>query len=637
MSHSSSLIEADIHAYLQQHENKDLLRLLTCGSVDDGKSTLIGRLLFDSQLVYEDHLAALHRDSERLGNAGDALDLALLVDGLASEREQGITIDVAYRYFSTDKRKFIIADTPGHEQYTRNMATGASTAQLAIVMVDARKGVLAQTRRHSFICSLLGIRNIVVAINKMDLVNYDADVFEQIKADYERVTAGLNLANVFFVPVSALNGDNVVNASHEMPWYQGQSLLEILETVKVHGQENLTELRFPVQYVNRPNIDFRGYCGTLASGVLRPGDEVTVLPSGVSSKVKAIHVYEGEIPVAYPGDAITVTLEDEVDISRGDTLVHSHAVPTTGQHFNAHLVWLHENALVPGREYLIKLGTRTTQAVVRKVHEEININELTRQAVEPGQGLALNAIGRCELEAVEPLILEPYQDHPATGAFVLIDRLSNLTVAAGMVEERISREATHVRWHEHTVTAAQRAALKQQKPCLLWFTGLSGSGKSTLANALDVALTERGYHTYLLDGDNVRHGLCRDLGFSEKDREENIRRVGEVSRLFTDAGLIVLSAFISPFASDRDAVRRLFPEGEFIEVFVDTPLEVCEARDPKGLYQKARAGEIRDFTGIDSPYEAPQKPQIHLTTEGQSITDNVQALLEYLREHGITA
>jgi len=631
MSHSSSLIEADIHAYLQQHENKDLLRLLTCGSVDDGKSTLIGRLLFDSQLVYEDHLAALHRDSERLGNAGDALDLALLVDGLASEREQGITIDVAYRYFSTDKRKFIIADTPGHEQYTRNMATGASTAQLAIVMVDARKGVLAQTRRHSFICSLLGIRNIVVAINKMDLVNFDAAVFEQIKADYEHVTAGLNLANVFFVPVSALNGDNVVNPSDNMPWYKGQSLLQILETVEVHGDEDLTELRFPVQYVNRPNIDFRGYCGTLASGVLRPGDEVTVLPSGVSSKVKAIHVYEGEIPVAYPGDAITVTLEDEVDISRGDTLVHSHALPNTGQHFNAHLVWLHENAMVPGREYLIKLGTRTTQVVVRKVHEEININELTRQAVEPGQGLALNAIGRCELEAVEPLILEPYQDHPATGAFVLIDRLSNLTVAAGMVAERISLEATNVRWHEHTVNAAQRAALKQQKPCLLWFTGLSGSGKSTLANALDVALTERGYHTYLLDGDNVRHGLCNDLSFSEQDREENIRRVGEVSRLFTDAGLIVLSAFISPFASDRDTVRRLFPEGEFIEVFVDTPLEVCEERDPKGLYQKARAGEVRGFTGVDAPYQAPKKPEIHLNTAKQSVAGCVAAVLEYLQ------
>lgn len=631
MSHSSALIEADIHAYLQQHENKDLLRLLTCGSVDDGKSTLIGRLLFDSQLVYEDHLAALHRDSERLGNAGEALDLALLVDGLASEREQGITIDVAYRYFSTDKRKFIIADTPGHEQYTRNMATGASTAQLAIVMVDARKGVLAQTRRHSFICSLLGIRNIVVAINKMDLVDYSESVFEAIKADYQRVANELNLANVFFVPVSALTGDNVVHASEKTPWYSGQSLLEILENVEVQGANNTADLRFPVQYVNRPNLDFRGYCGTLASGVLRPGDAVTVVPSGVSTKVKAIHVYEGEIPAAYAGDAITVTLEDEVDISRGDTLVHSQSLPPTGQHFNAHLVWLHETPMAPGREYLIKLGTRTTQAVVRKVHEELNINELTRQAVEPGHGLGLNAIGRCEIEAVEPLILEAYQEHPRTGAFVLIDRLTNLTVAAGMVEERISVEATHVRWHEHTVSAGERAALKQQKPCLLWFTGLSGSGKSTLANALDVALTERGYHTYLLDGDNVRHGLCSDLGFSTEHREENIRRVGEVSRLFTDAGLIVLSAFISPFASDRERVRCLFPEGEFVEVFVDTPLAECEARDPKGLYKKARAGEIRQFTGIDSPYEAPKKPEIHLNTAKQSVADCVAAVMEFLQ------
>lgn len=637
MSHSTSLIEADIHAYLQQHENKDLLRLLTCGSVDDGKSTLIGRLLYDSKLVYEDHLAALHRDNERVGNAGDALDLALLVDGLASEREQGITIDVAYRYFSTDKRKFIIADTPGHEQYTRNMATGASTAQLAIVMIDARKGVLAQTRRHSFICSLLGIRNIVVAINKMDLVEYSDRVFESIKQDYLRLAAELNLANVFFVPVSALHGDNVVNRSTAMPWYEGGSLLEVLETVELLDEENLADLRFPVQYVNRPNRDFRGYCGTLASGILRQGDAVTVLPSGVSSKVKGIHVYEGEITEAYAGDAITITLEDEIDISRGDTLVHSNAIPVTSQHFNAHLVWLHEAALVPGREYVIKLGTRSSQCVVRRVHEELNVNELTRQPLEPGQGLALNGIGRCEIEAVEPLICDLYQQYPRTGAFVLIDRFTNMTVAAGMVESAISVQATNIRWHEHTVSAQQRAALKHQKPCLLWFTGLSGSGKSTLANALDVALTERGYHTYLLDGDNVRHGLCKDLSFSVEDREENIRRIGEVSRLFTDAGLIVLSAFISPFASDREAVRRLFPDGDFIEVFVDTPLEVCEARDPKGLYKKARAGEISDFTGIDSPYEAPHKPQVHLTTEGQSITESVQALLEYLREHGITA
>lgn len=633
MSHVSTLLNDDILAYLHQHENKDLLRLLTCGSVDDGKSTLIGRLLYDSKTVFEDHLSALQADSDRIGNAGTELDLALLVDGLASEREQGITIDVAYRFFTTDKRKFIIADTPGHEQYTRNMATGASTANLAIVMVDARKGVLAQTRRHSFICHLLGIRHIVVAVNKMDLVNYSAEVFERIKHEYQQLAQQLGVDSVYYVPVSALQGDNVVQRSDNMPWYEGEALLQVLEEVEVHRDQNLAQVRFPVQYVNRPHSDFRGYCGSLASGMLHAGDEVMVLPSRVKSRIEGIHTYAGTVPTAYPGDAITLTLTDEVDIARGDVLVRADEAPLLGQRFTAHLVWLNEQALVPGREYAIKIGSRSSHCVVHQVVEEYDINTITAKAERDDEGLALNAIALCDIETVEPVLIESYQTHPGTGAFILIDRFTNMTVAAGMVQRAEARSTAqnNIVWHEHAVSRAQRAARKRQQPRLLWFTGLSGAGKSTLANAVEVALYERGMHTFLLDGDNVRHGLCGDLGFSATDRSENLRRVGEAAKLLVDAGLIVLSAFISPTQQDREALRALFPEGEFVEVFVDAPLGVCEERDPKGLYKKARAGDIKNFTGIDAPYEAPSKPHVYLNTAQQTVEECVAAVLDYLQ------
>ncbi|WP_110600360.1 sulfate adenylyltransferase subunit CysN [Salinicola lusitanus] len=629
MSHTSNLIADNISEYLKEHEQKDLLRFITCGSVDDGKSTLIGRLLHDSKMIYEDQLAAITQASKTSGTTGDKVDLALLVDGLQSEREQGITIDVAYRFFSTDKRKFIIADTPGHEQYTRNMATGASTASLAIILIDARYGIQTQTRRHSYICSLLGIRHLIVAINKMDLVDYSQTRYDEIVADYQRFSTNLNDANLHFVPISALEGDNVVNPSENMSWYAksgGEALLPLLERVDVKHDSNLEDLRFPVQYVNRPNLNFRGYCGTLAAGILRPGDVIRVLGSGKSSSVESLITYDGELEAAYPGQAITVTLKDEIDISRGDMLVtaDSKLEPTTA--FTADIVWMHDTPLEVGREYELKAGTSVVSGRVARIIHQTDVNTLERHQA---QNLPLNGIARCQIEVKQPLALDPYVRSPHSGNFIIIDRMTNVTVGAGMVVDTLS--ASNIVWHDMAVTKQRRAERNHQKPCIIWFTGLSGAGKSTSANALERQLFGMGYSTYLLDGDNVRHGLCGDLGFSDDHRQENIRRVGEVAKLMVDAGMIALVSFISPFQRDRDIVRDMVDSGEFIEVFVNTSLDVCEERDPKGLYRKARAGEIDDFTGISSPYEPPTNPDIVINAGELSIEEVAKTLISNLK------
>ncbi len=626
----------DIGAYLAAQEKKGLLRFITCGSVDDGKSTLIGRLLHDSKLIYEDQLAAVTRDSKKWGTTGEEADLALLVDGLQSEREQGITIDVAYRYFSTDRRKFIIADTPGHEQYTRNMATGASTAQLAIILVDARKGLQVQTRRHSYIVSLLGIRHIVLAVNKMDLVDYDREVFDAIVEDYGHFANKLDLPDVHYVPLSALKGDNVVEPTTRMDWYDGPSLLETLETVDIGNRQALAELRFPVQYVNRHSADFRGFCGTLASGALRPGDRVMALPSGRQSTIERIVTFDGELDQAVAGQAITLTLADEIDISRGDMLVDAQARPRVAEAFDARVVWMNDSPLLAGRQYDIKLATRSLAVTPELIQHRVDVNTLDHEHAED---LKLNEIGLVRFRCSQPVAFDSYRRNPSTGGFIIIDRISNLTVGAGMivrpVTDELADKARNVVWHEHRINRKQRALQKSQRPAVLWFTGLSGAGKSSVANALEQALFQRGHHSYLLDGDNVRHGLNRDLGFTDEDRVENIRRIGEVAKLMADSGLVVLSAFISPFRADRAMVRELMPSGEFIEIYVHASLETCEQRDPKGLYARARAGAIKHFTGIDSPYEPPETPEVIVDTEELSIEESVDLLLEYLKKREI--
>ena len=636
MAARQDLIRTDIEAYLKQYQQQGLLRFITCGSVDDGKSTLIGRLLYDSDMIFDDHMSALQKDSKKHGTTGEAVDLALLVDGLQSEREQGITIDVAYRYFATEKRKFIIADTPGHEQYTRNMATGASTANLAVILIDARKGVLTQTRRHSFIVSLLGIRHAVVAINKMDLVGWDKQVFERIQADYQELAKGLELPDIRFVPVSALKGENVVHRGTSMSWYAGPTLLEILESVDVGDDLNFKDLRLPVQYVNRPNLDFRGFCGTLAAGVVKKGDTIMALPSRRSSKVTSIRTYAGELDEAHAPMAVTLTLADEIDISRGDVLVHSERAPHVGTSLDAWLIWMADAPMLPGKQYLFKIGAKTVNGVVEKIHHTVDVNTLEKDFADE---LKLNQIAQCKVTFSEPVAFDPYAVSRSTGAFIAIDKLSNGTVGAGMVTRAIKLpqqdKSENVVWHDHKVSRTQRANQKGQQPCVVWLTGLSGSGKSTLSNALEQALFLEGYHSYLLDGDNVRHGLNKDLGFDDAARVENIRRIGEVARLFVDSGLIVITAFISPFRADRRLVRELLADGEFIEVFVDTPLEVCEQRDPKGLYRKARAGEIKNFTGIDAPYEAPQSAELTLHSDRDSVEECVAQVMAYLRRQGI--
>ncbi len=607
--------DAQVAAYLRQHETKDLLRFITCGSVDDGKSTLIGRLLHDTRLLLDDQVSALEADSRRHGTQGDEIDFALLVDGLAAEREQGITIDVAYRFFDTERRKFIVADCPGHEQYTRNMATGASTADLAVVLVDARKGLLTQTRRHSYIVKLLGIERVLLAVNKMDLVGFDEAVFDRIADEYRALAAQLGIAHVDCIPLSALRGDNMIERSLNTPWYGGPALLELLETVPLARAAGDAALRMPVQWVCRPNQDFRGFAGTIAAGTAKPGDDIVVLPSGRRSRIAAIVTADGELPEAGAGQAVTLTLRDEIDVSRGDVIASAANPPEVADQFAAHLLWMGDARLLPGRPYLLQIGSRTVGASVTEIKHKVDVNTQDQLAAKH---LDLNEVGYCNLHLDQPVPFSAYAENRALGAFILIDRQSNATVAAGTLDFAL-RRAANIHWQHLDVDKAARAAVKHQTPRCLWFTGLSGAGKSTIANLVEKKLLSQGRHTYLLDGDNVRHGLNKDLGFTAEDRVENIRRVAEVARLMTDAGLIVLVSFISPFRAEREMARALFEPGEFLEVFVDTPLAEAERRDVKGLYAKARRGELRNFTGIDSPYEPPQAPELHLHTLGADV------------------
>ncbi|MCK0129869.1 sulfate adenylyltransferase subunit CysN [Erythrobacter sp. F6033] len=607
-----SLIAEDIDAYLDQHQHKSLLRFITCGSVDDGKSTLIGRLLYDSKMIFEDQLAALESDSKKVGTQGEEIDFALLVDGLAAEREQGITIDVAYRFFTTEKRKFIVADTPGHEQYTRNMVTGASTADLAVILVDARKGVLVQTRRHSYLVHLLGIKHVVLAVNKMDLVDYDQATFDAIVDDYAAFAKEVGIEDFTAIPISGFKGDNITAApSDNTPWYSGPALIDHLENVDLASaaaQER--PFRMPVQWVNRPNLDFRGFAGLIASGTVKTGDPVRIVPAGKTSTIKTITTFDGDLDEAVAGQSVTLTLEDEVDCSRGDVIAAAGDPPEASDQFCSTIVWMDETAMKPGRGYWLKIGSQMVTATVQSPKYEIDVNSLEHLAAKT---LGPNAIGVAEFATDRPITFEPYAKSRELGGFILIDKFTNATVAAGMIEFSL-RRAQNVHWQPTTITRDDHAAMKNQKPRVLWFTGLSGSGKSTIANEVEKQLALMNRHTFLLDGDNVRHGLNKDLGFTETDRIENIRRIGEVARLMTDAGLIVLTAFISPFRAERQMVREMLSESEFIEVFVDTPLEVAEQRDVKGLYKKARSGELKNFTGIDSPYEAPENAEITVNT-----------------------
>jgi bifunctional enzyme CysN/CysC len=617
-------------AYLTAQESKSFLRFLTCGSVDDGKSTLIGRLLFDTKLLFEDQLAALEKDSKKHGTVGEEIDLALLVDGLQAEREQGITIDVAYRFFATDRRKFIVADTPGHEQYTRNMATGASNSELAVILIDARHGILPQTRRHSFIVSLLGIKHVVVAINKIDLVDYSENKFNEIVAEYEQLTSDFGFETRQAIPMSARFGDNVIHRSGQTDWYNGPTLLTHLEQVNVETDLRQQPFRMPVQWVNRPNLDFRGFSGTIASGQIAPGQSIAVANSGKSSTIKSIVTYDGEIDAADANDAVTITLTDEIDVSRGDVLCSADDRPEVADQFSAKIIWMNEEALFPGRMYQLKIGANTVNVQITEIKYQTDINSFEHIA---SKQLELNEVGECNLSLSEPIAFDPFPENRATGGFILIDRFTNQTVGAGMITHGL-RRATNVHWQSLDVDKSTRATAKHQKPVVAWFTGLSGSGKSTIANFVEKRLHAENRHTYILDGDNVRHGLNRDLGFTEADRVENIRRVGEVAKLFVDSGLITLVSFISPYRSERQMARELLEDDEFIEIFVSTPLETAEARDPKGLYKRARAGDIKNFTGIDSPYEAPENADLVLDTTAKSASELADDVVLYLRERG---
>jgi len=612
---------------------RGLLRFLTCGSVDDGKSTLIGRLLYDTKLIMEDQLAALERDSRKHGTTGEDIDFALLVDGLEAEREQGITIDVAYRFFATPLRSFIVADTPGHEQYTRNMATGASNSDAAVILIDARKGVLTQTRRHSYICSLLGIRHVIVAVNKIDLVDFSGERFHHIVGDYLGFAEALGFESIATIPVSARFGDNITQCSDRMCWYDGPTLLEHLESLDVeHGLEEKA-FRFPVQWVNRPNLDFRGFAGTVASGRVRAGDRLVVASSGKESTLARIVTADGDLPQAGAGDAVTLTFADEIDVARGDVLAHSDNRPEVVDQFAAHVLWMAEEAMLPGRSYLMRIGTRFVPARITSLKHKVDVNTLEHIAAKT---LALNEIGLCNLSTSIPVAFDPYSENRVTGAFILVDRFTNVTAGAGMIAFGL-RRATNIHRQTVLVDKASRVSMNGHRPAILWFTGLSGSGKSTIASIVERELHAHGAHTYMLDGDNVRHGLNRDLGFTDVDRVENIRRVGEVARLFVDAGMVVLCSFISPFRAERRMVRELVEPGEFVEVFVDTPIDECMRRDPKGLYARAKEGKIKNFTGIDSPYEMPESPEIVIDTRQGSAEDAARRIIESLRERRIVA
>jgi len=626
MAHQSDLIATDIAAYLDAHQNKSLLRFITCGSVDDGKSTLIGRLLYDSKMIFEDQMAALEADSRRIGTQGGDIDFALLVDGLAAEREQGITIDVAYRFFSTDRRKFIVADTPGHEQYTRNMVTGASTADAAVILIDARRGVLTQTRRHAYLVSLLGIRHVILAVNKMDLMGWSQAVFDEIVADFSAFAERIGVEDFHAVPMSALRGDNIAEASGRSPWYAGPPLMTLLEALPVDDELAADPFRMPVQWVNRPNLDFRGFSGLIAAGTVRPGDRVRVAPSGKTSTVRRIVTADGDLERAVAGQSVTLTLADEIDISRGDVLAAADAPPEAADQFEATLVWMDDEAMLPGRPYLLKIGAKLVGATITEPKHKVDVNTLEQR---PAKRLELNEIGVCNLSLDAAVAFDPYAANRDLGGFILIDRISNRTVGAGMLHFAL-RRAHNIHWQDLSVDKAARAAIKNQRGRVVWLTGLSGAGKSTIANLVEKRLHADGRHTYLLDGDNVRHGLNRDLGFTEEDRVENIRRVAEVSKLMVDAGLIVLVSFISPFRAERRLARDLMAPGEFVEVHVDTPLAVAEARDVKGLYKKARAGELKNFTGIDSPYEAPEAPEIVVDTTTMTAEQAAERIAAWL-------
>ncbi|MEC9199321.1 MAG: sulfate adenylyltransferase subunit CysN [Pseudomonadota bacterium] len=624
---TDALIAEDIDAYLETHQHKTMLRFITCGSVDDGKSTLIGRLLYDSKMIFEDQLAALEADSKRVGTQGGEIDFALLVDGLAAEREQGITIDVAYRFFATEKRKFIVADTPGHEQDTRNMVPGASTADLAVILIDARKGVLTQTRRHSYLVNLLGIKNVVLAVNKMDLVGYSQETFDSIVADYKAFAQSIGIEEFTAIPISGYCGDNITANSENTPWYTGTALLPHLEAVEVNNTADQDKsFCLPVQWVNRPNLDFRGFAGTIASGTIRPGDAIRVLPSGKTSTVARIVSLEGDRDLAVAGEAVTITLADEIDCSRGQVIVAAQDPLEVADQFESTLVWMDENALVPGRAYWLKIGTQTVSATVQHPKYEVNVNTQEHLA---SKTLDLNAIGVANITTDREIPFAPYAENRTLGGFILIDKMTNHTVAAGMIHFAL-RRAQNIHWQATDIDREHHANMKHQKPAVLWLTGLSGSGKSTIANIIEKKLARMNRHTFLLDGDNVRHGLNKDLGFTEADRVENIRRVGEVAKLMTDAGLIVITAFISPFRSERDMVRSMMQPGEFIEVFVDTPLEVAEERDVKGLYAKARSGALKNFTGIDSPYEAPMNAEIRIDTTATTADEAADLIIARL-------
>ena len=630
MSHHDDLIATDVLAYLNVHESKSFLRFITCGSVDDGKSTLIGRLLYDSKQIYEDQLVSIEKESKKLGTQGDKVDLALLVDGLAAEREQGITIDVAYRYFSTKKRKFIAADTPGHVQYTRNMATGASTADVAVLLIDARYGLQEQSRRHAYIVSLFGVKRVVLAINKMDLNNFDQSVFNAIEVDFRKFSENLGFLDITCIPISALNGDNVTTLSNRSKWYKGPSLLNFLEHVDVDQNSFEAPFRLPVQWVNRPNLDFRGFSGTITSGIINVGDSITVSPSGKRSKVKEIVTHGGNLKTACENMAITLTLEDQIDISRGDMISTSDSPTAQADQFQAHILWMNEKELFPGRQYLLKTINKTVLASISNLKYKVDINDFSEVA---DKTLGLNEIGVATLVLSAPIAFDAYSDNRKTGSIIIIDRQTNETVGVGMIDFAL-RRSSNVVWQDLEVNKLIRAKQKNQNPALLWFTGLSGSGKSTIANLLEKRLLDLNRHTYILDGDNLRHGLNRDLGFTKVDRVENIRRVGEVSSLMVDAGLITIASFISPYKAERQMARDLLGDKFFIEIFINTPLDVAESRDVKGLYAKARAGEIKNFTGIDSDYEVPENPEIEIDTTKLSASEAAEFIVKYLKDNG---
>ena len=624
---TDDLIASDIDAYLEVHQHKTMLRFITCGSVDDGKSTLIGRLLYDSKMIFEDQLAALEADSKKVGTQGQEIDFALLVDGLAAEREQGITIDVAYRFFATEKRKFIVADTPGHEQYTRNMVTGASTADLAVILIDARKGVLTQTRRHSYLVKLIGIKNVVLAVNKMDLVGYDKAVYEAIVADYTAFAASIGITDFTSMPISGFKGDNITANSDHMPWYHGPALLPHLETVEVDATSDQAKpFRMPVQWVNRPNLDFRGFAGLIATGTIAQGDEIRVLPSGKTSTISRIVTLDGDLQQAVAGQSVTLCFADEIDCSRGQVITAANAPTEVSDQFETTIVWMDEAEMLPGRPYWLKIGTQTVSATVGQPKYQVNVNTMEHLAAKT---LDLNAIGVCNITTDRAIPFEAYAHNHDLGGFILIDKMTNATVAAGMIHFSL-RRAQNVHWQATDISREHHAGIKNQKPAVLWLTGLSGAGKSTIANIVERKLARMNRHTFLLDGDNVRHGLNKDLGFTDADRVENIRRVGEVAKLMTDAGLIVITAFISPFRAERDMVRAMMQPGEFTEIHIDTTLDEAEKRDVKGLYKKARSGQLKNFTGIDSPYEAPESPEMRIDTTKLTAEQAADAIIAKL-------